>query len=152
MNQCRNQNRPNTSLWSGVWNHNTYLAGMRKVIKLKRKYQVFNPSGGCHSLLGISLQNNLREQEVSKSQCLPRKSSLHPLQPLCTILALARAARTLGPRFRNLYGTLPPDPLVTHHTWEESTGLRDMRVHQDLVLLLINGSVDNRDAEITCPS
>lgn len=143
MKQCRNQNRPNTSLWSGVWNHNTYLAGIRKVIKLKRKYQVFSPSGGCHSVLGISLQNNLQEQEVSKSQCLPRK---HPLKPLCTILALARVASTLE--------TCMAPYLLTHCNSSYMGRIHRIKRYacpSGLVLLLINGSVDNRDAKIACP-
>lgn len=44
MNQCRNQNRPNTLLLNVFWKHDTFLARIRKVIKLKERSQVSNPT------------------------------------------------------------------------------------------------------------
>lgn len=44
MNQCRNQNRPNTLLLSVFWKQDTFLAGIRKVIKLKERLQASNPT------------------------------------------------------------------------------------------------------------
>ena len=99
MNQCRNQNRPNTSLWAGVWNHNTFLAGIRKVIKLKRKHQVFDPAGAASSVLGVYLQNISRNKKSAKpSRC--RRSQIYILYSMCSVPSLGLGNRMLS-QFRD---------------------------------------------------